>query len=81
MFRLWAVASFLQAALAIGAGTVAFYLAGSDPWLALRDLGLFLVMGAGAVLSLSQYARRRNRHRRRNGKRPPSPPKEFPYLT
>jgi hypothetical protein len=71
MFRLWALASLLQAVLAIGAGVAAFYLAGSDPWLALRDLGLFLVMAAGAALSLGQYAKRRNRSRR------PPPPDNF----
>lgn len=65
MYRLWALAAFAQAALAVGGLVAACYLAGADPWLALRDLGLFLVMGSGAALSLGQYARRRNSNRRR----------------
>lgn len=65
MYRLWALTAFVQAALAIGAGTATVYLAGSDPWLSLCDLGLFVVMTGGAVLSLGQYVKRRNKSRRR----------------
>lgn len=74
MYRLWVVAAFLQAALALGAVAAAAYLApaGSDPWPALRFFGMFLVMGAGAALSLRQYVKGRNSTRRR------PPPDNFP---
>lgn len=66
MYRLWALASFTQAALAVGAAAAAAYLAaiGADWWLALRDAGMSLVMGGGALLSLGRYLQGRNSNRR-----------------